>query len=80
MTINLTTQEQTAAIREFSEILGFYIAFEEGATVKERAETFAKNYPVFSKIRDQIINPTEEKEVATPKKNGKKISEPLITE
>lgn len=79
MTIELTTKEQTSAIREFSEILGFYIAFEEGATVKERADTFAKNYPVFSKIREQIMNHTEEKESAS-KKNGKKISEPVTTE
>ena len=74
MNIVLTSQEQTQAIREFSEIIGFYIAFEEGATVKERAETFAKNYPVFTKIREQVLNPETEKE---NKLNGKKKPEPI---
>lgn len=79
MKIELNQQEQTAAISEFSEILGFYIAFEEGATVKERADTFAKKYPMFSKIREQLINGKSADEVVPPgklKPNGKKKEEP----
>lgn len=85
MNIILTQQEQTAAISEFSEILGFYIAFEEGSTVKERSDSFAKKYPMFIKIREQIIyGKSSCDEVVPPgklKPNGKKKEEPeSITE
>lgn len=86
MNVNLTNREQKDAISEFSEIIGFYIAFEEGNTVKERAESFAKRYPVFSKIREQIINGEcdvvlpEESQPGKLKINGKKKPEPVTIE
>jgi hypothetical protein len=77
MKVELTLQEQMHAISEFSEIVGFYIAFEEGDTVKERAESFAKRYPMFTKIREYLLCAESKKE---SKLNGKEKHEPLTTE
>lgn len=83
MTITLTQHEQIAALIEYSEIMGFLLAFEEGTTSKERADSLAKKYPAITKIRDKIrTNQTdEETESDKPAKiNGKKKPEPVITE
>ena len=79
MKVELTQQEQMQAISEFSEIVGFYIAYEEGDTVKQRAESFGKRYPMFTKLREYLLNPEDDKE-STSKLNGKKKNEPVTTE
>ena len=71
MNITLSQQDTIKGAQEFNQIVGFYLAYEEGATVSERVKSFTTSFPIFSKILDALNRGS----LGEPEKKGVKKGE-----